>query len=199
MRKSLLGTVLVAGVLLGGCTHSTTGSGTPTAPGSPTAASSSSASAAPQVANPLEVSKFEQNPCGLLSAAQASQLFIVARTVVSPGATSTPICGWENATHDDIDLGLVRGNGLSDAYGQHSPGDPGYFIPITSVGGYPGIYGSVSDNRDKGVCTILVGVRNDEVLTASSGFNIGSPNRANPCPVVLKAAELAVATLKGGS
>jgi hypothetical protein len=200
-RKAVVGFIMVAGLTLAGCSHSTGGSATPTPSsnsGSPTAASSSG-QAVPQVANPLTVSQFEQNPCGLLTTAQANQILPSVRTRVSPGASTNPICSWIDAKQNSVGLGLVKGNGLSDAYGQRAPGDPGYFEPIPSVAGYPGVYASVSDDRSQGGCTVIVGVRNDEVLTASTAFVDGSANETNPCPLALKTAELGVATLKGGS
>jgi hypothetical protein len=201
--KSTLAAVLLTGLTLSACSQSTTGTGMPTpgfsAPDSPTG-TSSTAAAAPTVSNPLDVTKFEKNPCGLLSAAQANQILKVTRTVVTPGATDNPICAWENDGRDGVSIGLVGGQGgLSTVYRQHHTGDPGYFIPIASVAGYPGLFASVADLRSKGSCTVAVGVRDDEVMTVNMDWVVQAPGQGDPCQLAKKAAELAVATLKGGS
>jgi hypothetical protein len=201
-RKATLAAILLTGLTLSACSQSTTGSGMPTpgfsAPDSPTGTSSTAA--APQVSNPLDVSKFEQAPCLLLSAAQANQILTVTRTVMMPGATKNPICGWKDVGGAGLSLGLVGGNGgLSTVYEQHQTGDPGYFIPIPSVGGYPALFASVADLRSKGTCTVYVGVRNDEVMTVNMDWVVQAPGQGDPCQLAQKAAELAVATLKGGS
>jgi hypothetical protein len=72
-------------------------------------------------------------------------------------------------------------------------------MPVPNVAGYPAVFGSIADGRPKGICTMVVGVRNDEVMTVTSLFSTSSPYRGDPCPVVQKAAEAAIATLKGGS
>ena len=200
-RKVAVGIVLATGLMLAGCSQTANGNAAPTPSSNPGASTgaSSSAQAVPQVANPLIVSQFEQNPCGLLSASRASQILPSVRTRVSPGATANPICNWIDAKQNSVSLGLIKGNGLSDVYGQHSTGNAGYFDPISDIGGYPGTYASLSDDRSKGVCTLFVGVRNDEVLSVSASFVDGSANEANSCPVALKAAGLAVETAQGGS
>jgi hypothetical protein len=202
-RKATLAAILLTGLTLSACSQSTLGSGTPTpgfsAPDSPTG-TSSSAAAAPQVSNPLDVSKFEKAPCLLLSAAQANQILTVTRTVTMPGATNNPICGWKDEGGAGLSLGLVGGNGgLSTVYRQHHPGDPGYFIPIPSVGGYPALFASVADLRSKGTCTVAVGVRDDVAMSVNMDWVVQKPGQGDPCQLAQKAAELAVATLKGGS
>jgi Protein of unknown function (DUF3558) len=202
-RKATLAAILLAGLSLSACSNSTTGSGTPSpgfsAPDSPTGASSP-ALVAPTVSNPLDVSKFEKSPCGLLSAAQANQILTVTKTDVTPGATDNPICGWENDSHDSLSIGLIGGNGgLSTVYRQHRADSPGYFIPIPDIGGYPALFASVADLRSKGSCTLAVGVRDDEVMNLNMDYVLPAPGQGDPCQLAQKAAGLAVVTLKGGS
>jgi hypothetical protein len=202
-RKAALAAILLAGLTLSACSNSTTGSGTPSpgfsAPDSPTG-TSSTALAAPTVSKPLDVAKFEKNPCGLLSAAQANQILTVTRTMVTPGATDNTICGWENEGGAGLSLGLVGGNGgLSTVYRQHNANSPGYFIPIPSIEGYPALFASVADLRSKGSCTVLLGVRDDEVMTVNMDWVVQAPGQGDPCQLAQKAAGLAVVTIKGGS
>lgn len=156
--------------------------------------------AAPKVNNPLDVAKFEKNPCGLLSTAQANQILTVSRTVVSPGATDSTICGWKDEGGDTLGLGLVAGNGgLGTVYSQYHAGDPGYFIPIPDIEGYPGLFTSVADLRSKGSCTVYVGVRDDEIMTVNMDYVLPAAGQGDPCQLAQKAAGLAVVTIKGGS
>jgi hypothetical protein len=202
-RKAAFAAILVAGLTLSACSNSTTGSGTPSA-GSPASDSptgtSSTALVAPKVSNPLDVAKYEKNPCGLLTTAQANQILTVARSVVSPGATDSTICGWKNEGGDEISLGMLGGNGgLSTVYSQYQPGDPGYFIPIPDIEGYPGLFTSVADLRSKGSCTVYVGVRDDEIMTVNMDYVLPAPGQGDPCQLAQKAAGLAVTTVKGGA
>jgi hypothetical protein len=152
------------------------------------------------VSNPLDVSKFEKNPCGLLSNAQANQILTVTRSVVSPGATDSTICGWKDEGGDTLALGMVGGNGgLSTSYRQHRTDSPGYFIPVPDIEGYPALLASVADLRSKGSCTVSVGVRDDEVMVVNMDYVLPAPGQGDPCQLAQKAAGLAVVTIKGGS
>jgi hypothetical protein len=202
-RKAIVGAVLLVGLTLSACSDSTTGSGTPSpgssSPDSPTGTSSAALSA-PKVSNPLDVTKFEANPCGLLSDAQANQILTVTRTLVSPGATDSPICAWKDENGAAIALGMVGGNGgLGTMYRQHTASSPGYFEPVPDIEGYPALLASVADLRSKGSCTVSVGVRDDEVMVVNMDWAVQAPGQADPCQLAQKAAGLAVTTIKGGA
>ncbi|MFD8494954.1 DUF3558 domain-containing protein [Amycolatopsis sp. NPDC059657] len=196
MRKLTVGVVAVAGLLLtAGCSRTTPGNAQTT---SPTAGSSSSGPAVPQVADPLDTTKFEKDPCGLLSPDQARALANLLTTRLDSKAAGGPICSWLDEHHNGISYSLIRGGGLSDVYRNHLPNDPGYFEPGESAAGYPAVYASITDGRPKGDCVLMVGVRNDVVMVTGSILGGTSPDQENPCPLVKKAAEAAIATLKAG-
>jgi hypothetical protein len=67
------------------------------------------------VSNPLDLTEFEQNPCGVLSQTQARQLANLVSTRVTTDSAG-PICQWSDANDDGVAFGFIRGNGLSDAY-----------------------------------------------------------------------------------
>ncbi|WP_176968886.1 DUF3558 domain-containing protein [Amycolatopsis xylanica] len=186
--------LLAVGLVLSGCSKTTPGNAATVPPSSP--GTSASDPAVPQVSDPLEVSKFEQDPCKALTADQARELASLATTNVTSG-TAGPICGWRDGDRNEIAFGFVHANGLADSYRNHQPDDPGYFVPVPSVAGYPGVFASISDGRPDGVCTLAVGVRNDVVMTVTSLMNSSSPYRKDPCPLVQRAAEAAIATIKG--
>ncbi|WP_370947380.1 DUF3558 domain-containing protein [Amycolatopsis sp. cg5] len=186
--------LLAAGLALTGCSKTTPGNAATVSPS--TSGSPASDPVVPQVTDPLDVSKFEQDPCKLLTADQARELANLVTTTVTSGAAG-PICGWRDGDRNEIAFGFVHANGLADSYRNHQPDDPGYFVPVPSVAGYPGVFASISDGRADGVCTLAVGVRNDAVVTVTSLMNASSPYRKDPCPLVQKAAEAAIATIKG--
>lgn len=199
--KATLAAVLLAGLSLSACSQSTTGTPLPesSAADSPTS-TSSTALAAPKVSDPLDVSKFEKSPCGLLSDAQANQILTVTRHLVSPGATDSTICAWKDEGGAELSLGLVGGNGgLSTVYRQHTAQSPGYFVPIPSVEGYPALFASVADQRSKGSCTVLLGVRDDEVMVVNMDWVVQASGQGDPCQLAQKAAGLAVTTIKGSA
>ncbi|MFD8493624.1 DUF3558 domain-containing protein [Amycolatopsis sp. NPDC059657] len=197
MRTLAQGLVMVAvGLTLASCSPKTPGSAS-TAPSVPSSRTNGAAVDVPQVEAPLEVTRFEQDPCAVLSQDQASQLANLTTTDKGPGATDLPICGWRDGSRNTISFGFVRGNGLRDPYQNHAPGDPGYFEVAPAIAGYPAVFSDISDGRADGSCTLIVGVRNDEVLTVMSTLPRSSPHLKNACQLVQKAAEAAIATIKG--
>jgi hypothetical protein len=192
--------MLATGLTLAACSTSTTGNATPsstTSAAAPSSVTSSGTLAAPRVANPLDVGKFEQNPCGLLTSAQAVQLAQLTKTDGSTGG-SLPICGWADDSYNSISFGFVRGQGLSDVYRTQNS-QSGYFKVAPDIAGYPAVFSGTTDDRSKGGCQLGIGVSDSEVLTVDSSFTTSSPHYADPCSVTQKAAEAAIATLKGGA
>ncbi|MFD8494955.1 DUF3558 domain-containing protein [Amycolatopsis sp. NPDC059657] len=196
MRTFLITAVAAAGLTLAGCSHTTPGNAT-TAPS--TSGSSSNGPVVPQVTNPLDTTKFEQNPCDVLTKDQARELANLTTTRLDAKAPGGAICGWQDENHNDVNFSLNRTGGLETLYRNHRSDDPGYFEPVPSVAGYPAVFASISDGRAGGTCTLSVGVSKDVAMVVSSTFFASSPNRSDPCPLVQKAAEMAIATLKAGS
>jgi hypothetical protein len=195
-----LGGVMAAGLTLAACSTSTTGNATPS-PSSSAASPSSGASSgkltAPSVANPVDVTKFEQNPCSALTSAQASQVAQLTKTGGNFGG-NPPTCQWKDDNYNGVSFSFVRGGGLNDAYA-YQDSQSGYFKVAPDVSGYPAVFSSPNDDRSKGNCQLIVGVRNDEEMVVNSSFVASSPYYSDPCSLTQKAAELAIATLKGGS
>ncbi|HEV7950160.1 MAG TPA: DUF3558 domain-containing protein [Glaciihabitans sp.] len=163
-------------------------------PSSPT----SSKLTAPQVPNPLDASKFEQDPCTVLSQAQASQVANLTTSSKADGNVA-PICSWADNDHNTVAFGFVPGNGgLSTVY-KNQDNKSGYFKVAPDVAGYPAAFFGSHDDRNDGGCQVAVGVSNDEVITISADFRNSSPYYSDPCSMAVKAAEAAMATLKGGT
>jgi hypothetical protein len=191
--------VIVSGMLLTSCAQSTPGTALTTSPTSTSAPATTTTNVGgdvPQVANPLDVAKFEQNACSLLTPARAREVanLVTNRVDNSPAGQ---ICHWSDDHRDGVSLSLVRG-GLRNAYGKRDY-PSGYFEVAPDVLGYPAVYTSISDGRPDGTCTIGVGVRNDIALAVSSFLSSSSTYFKSPCQLVSKAAEAAVATIKEGA
>lgn len=197
-RATIFGVLVIAGFALSGCSTSTGGNATP----SPTAVGSATGTSkpkltAPPVVNPLDVTKYEQNPCDAITASQAGQLAnLTEREENGPG--KFPICGWRDESRNSISFSFIRGGGLSDVYANQDD-DSGYFQVAPDVSGYPAVFAGITDNRSKGGCTMGVGVRNDVQMMVDVSFRTSSPLYGDPCAAVQKAAAAAIATLKGGS
>lgn len=175
-RTSLLAGILVVSSLLAGCT--TTAIGNP-APGDETTDSAGSEPAttppttsgtnrygAPDVPAPLEYSRFLTDPCAVLSDDQLADF-----AVANPGMPSTtgsivenvgPSCTWPNGS-DALGVGIVVGNpnGLADLY--RTRDQEAYFEEV-AVNGYPGVFHSGVDLRDRGNCNLAVGITNSVTI-----------------------------------
>jgi hypothetical protein len=170
---------------------------TPLASSGPSSPASSKLTA-PQVPNPLDASKFEQDPCKVLSQAQAVQVANLTTSRKTDGNVA-PICAWSDSDHNRISFGFIPGNGgLSTSY-KSQDSKSGYFAVAPDVAGYPAVYGAPYDDRSDGGCQVAVGLSNDEVVTVGVAFRKPSPYFNDPCSLAVKAAGAAMATLKGGA
>ncbi|WP_245614503.1 DUF3558 domain-containing protein [Actinokineospora inagensis] len=153
---------------------------------------------APPVPNPLDTAKFEQNPCAVLSQAQAAQVANLTANRQINGNVA-PMCIWTDADSNSVAIGFVPANGgLATVYkGQDNKS--GYFEVSPNVGGYPAAFFGSADFRNSGGCQIAVGVHDDEVFTVNIDLQKSSPSYQDPCAISTKAAEAAVSTLKGGA
>jgi hypothetical protein len=198
MKKLALGVGVAACLAIAGCSHSTGGNPSPTPSASASASSPTStgaASGAPQVASPLDATKYLQNPCGLLTPAQALAVANFTSTRPSTGAAG-PVCNWSDDNLNSVAVGLIQGNGLADVYRAHQVDSTSAFQVVPSVSGYPAVITSDSASQSQGSCTLGVGLSNTVVMTLTTFFNSTS-SATNPCPVAQKAAQQAITTVKG--
>ncbi|MFD8493626.1 DUF3558 family protein [Amycolatopsis sp. NPDC059657] len=151
----------------------------------------------PQVSSPLEVGKFDKEPCAVLTAAQARAVHKLVKSELGQGTTDLPACQWRDDHLNGVRITFARGGGLRDTYTNQRPGT-GYFEP-TTLAGYPAVYAGKADQRQLGRCSLTVGVRNDEIMTVESDLGSSfSPSSRGSCEAVKKAAEAAIVTIKKG-
>ncbi|SFA80408.1 Protein of unknown function [Amycolatopsis marina] len=208
MRISRIGVAAIAslGLLLGACSSVEPGSagsipsksvpaGDSRAPTGSTNSDVPANGSAPPVHDPVDASAATADACGVLTPAQLDALGLTEGTPRQSAAG--PSCYWDFAAEDAnrIDFAIVEGNsnGLSDIYDQRA--EYAYFEE-TEVGGHPAVYASEADHRDSGVCWMYVGL-NDSVAMAVGSQFLAGPDQSDPCPVVARAAESMIETLKG--
>ncbi|MGQ0838441.1 DUF3558 domain-containing protein [Actinokineospora sp.] len=154
---------------------------------------------APKVESPIETTKFQQDPCLVLTDTQTTKL-----GVASPGtARATGVgnaCRWRNDDGGSIEIswGEKIPRGLSAAYKANNAGKYVYFNALPSIEGLPAVALDVVDRRDKGSCGVEVGVTDRltfQVGLSQSRSKIGT---AEPCRVAAEVAAEAVQTMKAG-
>ncbi|EFL04774.1 predicted protein [Streptomyces sp. AA4] len=175
---------------------STPGTPVPATPESTSA--TSTARSVPKVNNPLDATKYEQNPCALLSQAQATEVINAVRHRQGQGLVA-PLCTWYDDRDNSVGLGLLPGQGgLAGAY-TNSESESGYFEVAPDVNGYPAVFAGTTDDRKRGGCQIAVGIKDDETFTASVMLDKSFPGYADPCALAAKTAAAAVTTIKAGA
>ncbi|CRK61190.1 hypothetical protein [Alloactinosynnema sp. L-07] len=199
INLAIIGAVLATSAL-SGCTEK----GTPVArdTGTPTTSATSPSKdddpkSAPKVTKPLDAAGFIGKPCTLLASTQSTGLGLEAEGAQDQGV-GDPFCSWsDKERRADYTVGFIspNRNGLSDTYrAMQKPGEAAYFEP-TTVAGYPGVFVDGLDDRDRGHCKVIVGVR-DEL--AFHVFSQGGPGRA-ACDKVKDIAGEVITTLKAGA
>jgi hypothetical protein len=148
---------------------------------------------------PLATAKFEQDPCSLLTKAQANDLGQLVDVKPDVDNPLGPGCQWNDTTGAGVGVTFARNaDGLSGAYQQNRIAPFAYFIPVPSVAGYPGVFDDRNDDRAQGFCTLVVAIRDDQAFVVVVTLGPG-PQAANSCQLAQKTAEYAIATMKAGA
>lgn len=212
-RGVALGLAAAASLLLaGGCSSSTTGSGVPTTGGqgsgssSPASTGTSGGSGglhgAPDVAHPLDTTKYQAAPCTVLTSAQLQQLGLGAGAPPTAGKEIGPSCDWKTLPNRYVGLQFAlhpvdqQGNpvapGLKGLYGSESS----LLKRMPDVDGYP-MVGPKTPLGD-GSCDQFVGVSNDLALHVTATLYSGDPSYNDPCGYGQTLAKAALDTMTSG-
>jgi uncharacterized protein DUF3558 len=157
---------------------------------------------APKVDNPLDTSKYEQDPCKSLSAEQAQYLNIPLTGKFDDGVALSTACEWKNQTtrgYVRIFFLVDEPRGLSPEYKKDQKGEWAYFEVLPDIEGYPAIARDGSDERDRGYCVVMVGVADDMAFGVSLQLSLANVGRKDPCPKAAEVAGLALKTMKQGA
>jgi len=209
IRHSLLLASLVGLGLLSACTTTSKGDPRPTDSAENTAASSTPQTSdngeelpfagAPKVTDPLDTSRYEQDPCQSLTSDQAQSLNLPPTGKINDKVALSNACEWFNPdTRGRVMVSFIVDDprGLSPEYDVKNRGGWEFFEELPNIEGYPAIARNNPDDRDIGRCTVVVGVADDMAFAIDlklSQVNIGVKD---PCEVATDVAGLALQTMK---
>jgi uncharacterized protein DUF3558 len=157
---------------------------------------------APKVTNPLNTSRYEQDPCLSLSSEQARELNLPAVGKATENEVLGVGCEWYNEeTRGNVTIVFIVDDprGLSPEYDTNNRKEWAYFEVLPAIEGYPAVTRSLVDDRDIGHCTVVVGAADDmafETILQLSQANVG---QKDPCATAAEVAGLAVKTMKQGA
>ncbi len=155
---------------------------------------------APAVRDPLDTTLFQQDPCRALTPAQSQEL-----NVGSAGephdSTLGKGCEWFNSqTRGEADVTFLDRDprGLSALYLANKKGKWAYFDELAPIEGYPAIIRDIVDDRDKGVCKVIVGVSDEVAFETIVQLSRANVRKKDPCEVAAQVAGMALRTMKQG-
>ncbi|HEV7652128.1 MAG TPA: DUF3558 domain-containing protein [Actinophytocola sp.] len=208
-RHALLAALL--GLALTGCT--TTSSGDPAPADSrstsePTEPAPSTDPAkelpyagAPAVDNPLDTAEFQQDPCQTFTAAQAAELKL--------GTSGKPVdaplgnaCEWSNDQsrgYAQIRFKDKNPVGLSGEYQADQDDKFAYFDELDPIEGFPAVADDLTDRRQRGLCTVVVGVADDVTFATVVQLSQANIGQKDPCETAVDVAGMALQTMKAGA
>ncbi|MET9260497.1 DUF3558 domain-containing protein [Amycolatopsis sp. NPDC004079] len=136
----------------------------------------------PKVANPIDVTRFKQNPCDALTSAQISDLLGGnARVKPDPHGPGGPACGWFSQAQLVVVFPAVDKLGLTSIYRAKGGAYP-FFLPLDPADGYPVVaYGEADRRASDGACDIAVGTSDRETLVVSITQSPGRKGETDPC------------------
>lgn len=194
-----------------GCTTASPGEATP----APTSEVSSTGSAptssgggglpsngAPKVEDPLEdTSRFEKDPCSILTAAQTQDLKVPATGREEDGTVGLD-CEWNNKdTRGWVAIGFLTNNdrGLSAFYAENRRKPYAYLTPLPDIEGYPAIASDSLDRRSQGVCLVQVGVTDQLAFHVDLHLSPANVGTTDACETAAQVAGMALQTMKEGA
>lgn len=209
IRRSLALASLLVIAIVSACTISSEGD---PRPGDPTGSTSSNSTGngeeelpfagAPKVNNPLDTSRYEQDPCRSLTTDQAQSQNLPATGTPAENVALGVGCTWFNEqTRGEVDIVFIVDDprGLSPEYAANNRGVWAFFDVLPEIEGYPAVARSRGDDRDDGACTIVVGVADDMAFESSVQLSLAKIRKRDPCQAAVEVARLALQTMKAGA
>lgn len=212
MRKRLPLIIVALSVVIvaSGCT--TALAGTPMPAGSsdtspdpstqdppPTSSDGLPSDGAPKVETPLDVARFEDDPCAMLNSAQTKELNVPATGEPTEVAFGKG-CVWRNAQSRgrvEVQFFSTIKRGLSAVYHEAKSSNFPYFEQIEDIEGYPAVAFDLGSGKPTARCSVSVGVSDQLVFTTRgylSGANMG---QKDPCEMTARAAGMMMKTMRG--
>ncbi|MFD2469489.1 DUF3558 domain-containing protein [Amycolatopsis silviterrae] len=199
-HAALLG-LAAAAVLLSSCS---TESGKAAPATAPPSTSTGPRFGAPPVPAPLDASPLEKNPCAAMSPDQVASLGAPFKNNdPKPDDYTGPSCNWEFATSPASSVGGTLATkdpghgGISGIYSKKQSGGVTKFEPFT-VNNYPGVIYDPASNSPAGLCTMVVGLRDDLGYVIDVSLDGLKNPFADSCEVGKKVAGYVVQYLQKG-
>ena len=202
----------VAIVLMASCTTTTPGQAT-SSPGDPPDTSTETTTnppsnsdelptaGAPEVDEPLDTSKFQEDPCLSLTLEQSEGTFGFNGPGEPIDGALGKACGWKNRdTRSAGQIGFLDKDprGLSGEYEANEDGRWDVFEELPPIEGYPAVIRSVGDDRPNGICTVVVGASDEIAFQIWVRLSESNVRKKDPCDVAVDIAGEAIKTMRAG-
>ncbi|PRY44001.1 DUF3558 domain-containing protein [Umezawaea tangerina] len=158
---------------------------------------------APRVASPMVFANSAKKPCGLLTEPQLKTLGMPGVEGVAGAGDTGPMCDWDDTpgtSGQRVSFTFTKGNGnggLDRVYELKSTFK--LFELQAPIQDYPTLLNAPTDDRLKGVCTLVVGITDDQILTTTIQMRTTpkpAPRAFEPCVVAREAADLALTSIR---
>lgn len=159
------------------------------------------ANGAPDVEDPLDISRFVADPCLVLTSTQAQGLNVPTQGTPTSFSLGKG-CDWtnrENLGSTTIAMSNNQPLGLTAQYTANKDGKYQFFEEISPIEDYPAIAFDVVDRRDRGACSVAVGVANDLSFTVFLTLSTGNIDKKDPCESASIVAGMMMKTMKATS
>jgi hypothetical protein len=211
IRLSLLVAGLVCLVFSSACTKPSLGDPRPVNSSATTTSSPPSRSSdngdeglpfagAPEVNNPLDTFRYEQDPCRSLTAEQAQSMALPSKGTLNDEVALSTACDWYNReTRGEVQIAFIVDDprGLSPEYEAKNSGRWEFFEELPAIEGYPAVARGI-DDRENGHCTVVVGVADDMAFATILQLSQANVGQKDPCEVAVQIAGMALQTMKKG-
>lgn len=205
LRNCLLAVgVLVAAVLVVGCSGGSTPKPSSDSSGSSVSPSTTGKTlpyaGAPKVEHPLPESVLSGHPCdGALTAAQINAIFKMQPQGVRADIPALgPECKWVNEDTGSLVLVLytTKADGLSAVYA-NTKGMAKVWRPLPPVQGLPAVaHSTAGDQRQNDSCQVSVGITDRYTVDVSVGLGQSRVGKQDPCDAAATVAGMVVTNLK---
>jgi|SRR6476469_1583354 len=206
-RRSFLAASIIGLVFVSACTTISPGESQPV---TSTATNSSRSSGgngeelpfagAPKVDDPLDTSRYEQDPCRALTADQTESLNLPRTGKTMENVALGVGCSWRNSdTWGEAEIVFIVGDprGLSPEYESKTQGEFPDFEELPKIEEYPAI--TRKGPGENGDCTVVVGVADDMAFESNIQLSRDNIGKKEPCQVASQVAGLAIQTMKRGA
>ncbi|TQJ04145.1 DUF3558 domain-containing protein [Amycolatopsis cihanbeyliensis] len=189
-------------VMLAGCDSGEAGQALPTSGAEVSTTQSEPAGGreftkAPPVQDPLDASKYIQDPCSSLTESQQQEFNVTSSRENSDEDNSR--CRWnigDGSTSPGVSYATGIEEGLDRLYALNDTGhwDKGYFEP-TEIAGYPAVYVEIVDNRGPGDCNLAVAISDNLFFNST----VRTHGDGDACQAAENVAKAVIETIKAGN